>query len=119
MKKSSIGLESARHAQLTLFCATLSNASRIAILEALACNARCKEEIQELGGRSAFTVGVHLKYLKKHGLVKGSFTSKNTSYCLEYERFSEFKQVFDEFCDKVTRNRKQLQKGLVSCGNPK
>lgn len=105
--------------ELARFFASLSNTTRIAILEKLACRDNCENNINEIGGLSRFTIGMNIKYLKKHGLIKGSLTSKNISYCLNYNRLDEFKTLFDEFYNKVTQNRTKLNNGDISCTNKK
>lgn len=108
-----------RQEHLARFCASISNPTRIAILETLACKNTCEASINEIAGLSKFTVGMNLKYLKKYGLVKGSFTSKNTSYCLDYERLEEFKNLFDTFYNKVMENKPAMSSENVSCTNKK
>lgn len=87
------------------FCASISNHRRIKILEALACKNGCESKIDEVAGLSKFTVAINLKYLKKFGLIKGSFTSKNTSYCIDYQKLEEFKSLFDAFYNDLVTNK--------------
>lgn len=105
--------------ELAGFFASLSNTTRIAILERLACRDYCENHINEIGGLSRFTIAMNIKYLKKHGLIKGSLTTKNISYCLNYKRLDEFKTLFDEFYNKVTQNRTKLDSSDISCTNKK
>lgn len=60
---------------------------------------------------------MNLKYLKRYGLIKGSLTSKNISYCLDYEKFDEFKALFDEFYIIVTKNKSKINAENVPCTN--
>lgn len=104
---------------LARFCASLSNDTRITILETLARRNSCEASIKEIAGLSKFTVEMNLKYLKKYGLVKGSFKSKNTSYCIDYERLEELKDLFDAFYNKLVENRPKTNSETVSCINKK
>src|ERR1700761_2444380 len=102
--------------ELARFCAAIGNHTRIAILETLACHESCESDIREVAGLSRFTVGVNLKYLKKYGLIKGSFTSKNISYCIDHEQLDHFKNLFDTFYNKVTENKQKINSVAVCCG---
>lgn len=91
---------------LARFFGALSNPSRIALLEKLACNNACiKDDFIEFDGMSKFTVGMNLKYLKKHGLINGNLSSKKLSYCLNYQKLDELKQQFDDFYNRLNQNR--------------
>lgn len=100
---------------LAKFAASISNPTRIAIIETLAFHNNCEGNINEVAGLTKFTVGLNLKYLKKYGLIKGSLTSKNISYCLDFEKLEEFKNAFDEFYNKVTVNKKIINHKNVPC----
>ena len=115
MVNNSKAIVNKRQEDLARFCASIGNHTRIAILETLACKDSCEATIKEVAGLSKFTVGMNLKYLKKYGLVKGSFTSKNISYCIDYEKLEEFKNLFDTFYNKVTENKLKLDAEKVSC----
>lgn len=108
-----------KHDQIAKFCASLSNTSRLAILETLACSGSCAGDINGIAGLSRFTVGMNLKYLKKFGLVKGSLTSKNISYCLDYEKLEEMKKKFDEFYKNITENKPKQEYANGSCAKKK
>ena len=112
-------LGSVNHEQIAKFCASLANTSRLAILETLGRTENCAGDINEVAGLSRFTVGMNLKYLKKYGLIKGSLTSKNISYCLDYEKLEELKNLFDQFYNRITENKPKAENGNVSCTNKK
>ncbi|MBA2610747.1 MAG: helix-turn-helix transcriptional regulator [Bacteroidetes bacterium] len=104
---------------LARFCASLANTTRIAILQTLACRNNCEGNIYEVAGLSKFTVGMNLKYLKRYGLIKGSLSSKNISYCIDFEKLDEFKNAFDEFYNKVTVNKQIINSENVPCTSVK
>ena len=117
MTNGSKAIVNPKQEELARFCASIGNHTRIAIIETLACKDNCEATIKEVAGLSKFTVGMNLKYLKKYGLVRGSLTSKNISYCLNYEKLEEFKVLFDEFYNKVTKNKLKTPNENVSCSN--
>lgn len=105
--------------ELAKFFASFSNTTRLAIVDKMACRDNCEQNIYEVGGLSRFTVGMNLKYLKKYDIIKGSLSSKNISYCLNYEKLEEFKTLFDEFYNKITENKPKLNSEKLSCTNKK
>lgn len=106
-----------RHVLLSRYCGTFSNATRLAILEKLAANEHCmKGDFMEIPGISRFTVGQNLKDLRKYGLVNGTFTSKNITYCLNYEKLEEFKQLFDNLYTTLIKNKSSVNPNNVDCG---
>ena len=108
-----------KHEELAKFFASFSNTTRLAIVDKMACPNNCEQDIYEVGGQSCFTVGMNLKYLKKYDIIKGSLSSKNISYCLNYEKLEGFENLFDEFYNKVTENKPKLNLEKLSCTNKK
>ena len=109
--------ENNTHLLLSRFCGTLSNPTRIAILEKLACNEQCvKGDLMEIPGIARFTVGQNLKELKKYGIVNGSFTSRNMSYCINYEKLEEFKLLFDTLYNTLIQNKNSVNPKNEICG---
>ncbi len=105
-----------RYVLLSRYCGTFSNSTRIAILEKLAANKHCmKGDFMEIPGISRFTVGQNLKDLRKYGLVNGTFTSKNITYCINYEKLEEFKQLFDNFYNALIKNRASVNPTNKDC----
>lgn len=106
-----------RQEQLAKFFVSLGNRTRIAIVENLACRDQCvKDNILNVSGFARFTVGQNLKDLKKQGLVTGSFSSKNLSYCLDYQKIEEFKILFDGFYEKLMKNKENVNPQNEPCG---
>jgi DNA-binding transcriptional ArsR family regulator len=104
------------HVALAKLCATLSNPTRIAILEKLACGDQCvKGEFLNIEGLSRFTVGQNLKELKKHGLIKGTLSSRSITYCLDYEKLEAFKSLFDDLYSTLIKNKERVNPTNSSC----
>lgn len=98
-----------RQEELSRLCAVLGNPNRIVILETLASEGTCvMDDFLEIEGLSKFTVGVNLKYLKKFGLINGTLTSKNLSYCIDYKKLDEFKELFDRFYNTIMITRENV-----------
>ena len=109
-----------RYETLARFCGALSNQRRIALLAAVASNSNCvKDSYVEVEGLNKFAVGMNLKYLKKFGLVNGTFTSKKLQYCINYEQLEEFKGLFDEFYNSIIENKANIGSKSESCNNAK
>lgn len=107
-----------RHSELSRLCGALSNPSRIALLEKLACDGVCiKDDFIQLEGMSKFTMGMNLKYLKKFELISGSLSSRKLSYCLNYKKLDELKKQFDEFYELINRNRGNIDANNGICTN--
>ncbi|MBL7921646.1 MAG: helix-turn-helix transcriptional regulator [Bacteroidia bacterium] len=118
MKDESRPITNNRHSDLARLCGALSNPSRIALLEKLACDGTCiKNDFIDLEGMSKFTVGMNLKYLKKFELVNGNLSSKKLSYCLNYQKLDELKKQFDEFYERINRNRGNIDANKGNCLN--
>jgi len=106
--------------ELSRFCAAVSNPNRVVILESLACQGNCvKDDFLEIEGLSKFTVGMNLKYLKKFGLINGSFTTRNLCYCIDYKKLEEFKELFDDFYNTLVSNKEKVNPKNEICTNPK
>jgi ArsR family transcriptional regulator len=109
-----------RYETLARFCGALSNQRRIALLSAVASNTNCvKDNFVEVEGLNKFAVSMNLKYLKKFGLVNGTFTTKKLQYCINYEKLDEFKGLFDEFYNSIIENKENIELKSKNCNNPK
>jgi predicted transcriptional regulator len=105
-----------RLTELARLCGVLSNSSRIALIEKLACDGTCiKDDFIELNGMSKFTVGINLRYLKKFGIINGTITSKNLSYCINYKKIDELKSMFDEFYENINKSRGNIDANKGNC----
>ncbi len=118
--KKAVAIKNQQHEILSRYCAALGNPNRILLLEPLASEAKCiKDDVLEIQGLSKFTVGVNLKYLKKFGLINGTFTSRNLSYCIDYKKLEEFKLLFDDLYKTLTLNRSEINPENKICTNHK
>lgn len=118
--KQSKTITNNRQDDLSRFCAAMGNPNRIAILETLASQGNCVNgDFHEIKGLSKFTVGLNLKYLKKFGLINGSFTSRNLSYCIDYKQLEDFKQLFDGFYNTLMANKDKVNPQNTTCSNTK
>lgn len=105
--------------KLARFCAALGNPTLIGILKEVAQTGTCvKDDVVQLGGLSKFTVIRNLNYLKKFDLVKGTLTTKKMTYCIDYDKMTEFKSLFDSFYSQITENR-NMKEDSVCCNNKK
>jgi ArsR family transcriptional regulator, arsenate/arsenite/antimonite-responsive transcriptional repressor len=76
----------------------LSHPARIAILNELARRNVCVcGEIVEVLPLAQSTVSQHLKELKKAGLINGTVAGVKSCYCINWEAFNHFKQIFNSF----------------------
>jgi hypothetical protein len=92
--------------RLAKMAGCIANPTFIAIMEVLARKGNCvKDDFIHIEGISRLTVALNLKYLKKYGLINGSLTARNLSYCLNYDKIEEFKMLFDEFYRRIMQSR--------------
>ena len=92
--------------KLSRFCASIGNSTRVSIMEAVASKNNCVNgDVIEVSDLGKFATVINLKGLKKTGLINGTFHSKKMSYCIDYEKLDEFKTLFDNFYNNITKNR--------------
>lgn len=97
-------------------CATLSNTTRISILERIAtCDFCITGDFMEMEEVSKFTVGQNVKQLAKVGIINGSFTRKTMSYCIDYKKLEEWKNVVDEFYLTLIKNKDRVNPDNKPC----
>lgn len=75
-----------------------SHPARVAILEHLLKAEACinSDLVQELGLAQA-TISQHLKELKSIGIIQGTIEGVSMSYCINPEKWLEFKALFERF----------------------
>ncbi len=109
-----------QHVNLSKLCASLSNPTRIAILNKIAENETCVTgDFLEMGEVTKFTTGQNIKQLAKLGLINGSFTKKTMSYCINYEKLEEWKAVIDELYDSWIKNKEKVNPTNTACSAEK
>lgn len=105
-----------RHTELARLFGVMSNPTRIALIEKLACDSTCiKDDFIELNGMSKFTIGINLRYLKKFGIINGTITSKNLSYCINYKKIDELKSMFDVFYENINKSIGKIDAKKGNC----
>lgn len=79
-----------------LMCKALAHPARIRIIEYLKEMDQCIcGQIVDILPLSQSTVSQHLKILKAAGLVKGEVEGPRTCYCLDQEKFDQFKRMVE------------------------
>lgn len=78
-----------------------SHPARVAILQHLVQANACinSDLVQELGLAQA-TISQHLKELKSIGIIQGTIEGVSMSYCINEEKWQEFKSAFEAFFDQ-------------------
>ncbi len=93
----------AQQNQLALLAKTFGHPARVAILQHLfsinACV--CGDLVEEIGLAQA-TISQHLKELKNVGLIKGSVDGTSVCYCIDTEKWTEMKQIMNDFLNQDT-----------------
>lgn len=93
---------SAEDVQLAEFAKALGHPARIAILKTLAEKNECVcGEIVEILPLAQATVSQHLKELKKAGLIKGRVSGVKSCYCVNWEVFDRFAQIFTKYTGNI------------------
>jgi DNA-binding transcriptional ArsR family regulator len=79
----------------------LAHPARIGILHFLIQANACinSDLVQELGLAQA-TISQHLRELKEIGIIQGSIEGVSVSYCINQEKWSEIKGLFNQFFDQ-------------------
>jgi len=75
--------------------------ARVAILQYLLKSNACINTnlVHELGLAQA-TISQHLKELKYIGIIQGKVEGVSMNYCIDEEKWLEFKQLFEQFFDQ-------------------
>lgn len=93
------------------FAKVMSHPARLAILKTLAEKQMCIcGEIVQVLPLAQSTVSQHLKELKNIGLIKGEIEGVKSCYCLDWERFDYFFNIFKT-------ELSELKKFQSSCKN--
>lgn len=88
------------------FAKALGHPARVAILKVLAQRATCIcGEIVEVLPLAQSTVSQHLKELQKAGLVAGTVDGAKSCYCINWENFARFEQIFHSFFEQANQQR--------------
>ncbi len=63
----------------------------------------CNDIVDEIGLAQS-TISQHMQVISKAGLIKGNFKGNSLYYCLNVERFREFKDLFNAFFIKLNQS---------------
>lgn len=87
--------------ELAKVAKVLAHPARVAILHFLIQANACinSDLVQELGLAQA-TISQHLRELKEIGIVKGTIEGVSVSYCINQEKWSEIKGLFNQLFDQ-------------------
>ena len=91
--------------QIARLAKVISHPARIAILKYISEQEGCicNDLVEEIGLSQA-TISQHLTVIGNEGLLKGTFTGKKKSYCLNVERFEELQMLLNSFLNKTKSN---------------
>lgn len=102
--------------EFSKLCATLSNPTRIAILNRIAENDACLTgDFLEMGEITKFTAGQNIKQLAKFGLINGSFTKRTMSYCIDYQKLEQWKAIMDKLYESWSKNKDKVNPSNTRC----
>lgn len=88
--------------QIAAFAKALAHPARVAILEILIRQNACYcGDITEELPLAQSTISQHLKALRASGIIKGEIEGVKTCYCIDEEKFAEFRQVIEGLLGKI------------------
>jgi ArsR family transcriptional regulator, arsenate/arsenite/antimonite-responsive transcriptional repressor len=97
---------------LSVFCSALAHPARIAILKFLAEQKTCfSGDLSSHLPLSASTVSQHLTELKNLGLICGTVNGVRVSYCINFEKWNEYKILMSHFFAEISDSE------FTSCKN--
>lgn len=86
--------------ELAAFAKVLAHPARIAIIQyLLKSNTCCNSNLVVDLGLAQATISQHLKELKQLGIIQGTVEGVSVNYCINPEKWNEFKQKFTELFD--------------------
>ncbi len=89
---------------LATFAKALGHPARVAIIEYLVNSDKCiTGEIVDVIPLAQATVSQHLKELKLAGLIKGSVEGNAVCYCIDCEKWEEFKKMLNNIFEKLDK----------------
>lgn len=86
--------------ELAAFAKVLAHPARIAIIQyLLKANTCCNYNLVDDLGLAQATISQHLKELKQLGIIQGTVEGVSVNYCINPEKWQEFKEKFSELFD--------------------
>jgi len=84
--------------QLSKMMKVISHPARIAILQYIIDANQCiGNDLLDVLGLAQPTISLHLKELKLAGLIKGTIRGTSLSYCINKEKWDEYRDTFSAF----------------------
>ncbi|MEM9053078.1 MAG: metalloregulator ArsR/SmtB family transcription factor [Bacteroidota bacterium] len=90
-----------RQNKISALAKAFAHPARVAILQHLfkIDSCICGDLVDEIGLAQP-TISQHLKELKSLGLIKGNVEGTSVCYCIDKNRWSEMKQIVNEFLNQ-------------------
>ncbi|RRO17395.1 ArsR/SmtB family transcription factor [Flavobacteriaceae bacterium 14752] len=87
--------------QIAAIAKALAHPARIAILQEIfkAQSCICGELVGQINLAQP-TISQHLKELKNAGLIKGNIEGTSVCYCIDDNKWSQLKNIFNSFLDR-------------------
>ena len=83
----------------------IAHPARVAILQYISKQDACIcNDLADVIGLSQPTISQHLKVINEAGLLNGTFEGKSLCYCVDLDRFNEFREVLTNFFNKTRLN---------------
>lgn len=94
----------------------LAHPARIAMLQELCTVDKCNSKIVNGRVKNSLTAVGHLRSLEKAGFIKGNFTnSSKISYCVNWEKFNQFKNLLDELNQSIQSYGESICEKNINC----
>lgn len=102
--------------ELSAMLRVLAHPARIAMMQELCSGDTCNSKIVNGGVKHSITAVSHLRSLEKAGFIKGNFTnSSKISYCVNWEKFNQFKNLLDELNDSIQSYGNSICEKNINC----
>ncbi|TVR86536.1 MAG: ArsR family transcriptional regulator [Saprospirales bacterium] len=89
--------------QIATFARVFAHPARVAIIEyLLKSNTCCNSHLVKELGLAQPTISQHLKELKSTGILQGTIEGVSVNYCINPQKWSEFKNVFHQLFERYT-----------------
>jgi len=105
MGATNLSIHNEEQIEIAVIAKVLAHPARVAILQYISKKEACIcDDIVDEIGLSQPTISQHLQVIRRAGLIKGSFEGKRICYCLNIERFNEFKNILNNYFNNTTAN---------------
>lgn len=94
-----------RQNKISLLAKAFAHPARVAILQHIFNTNTCIcGDLVDVVGLAQSTISQHLKELKTIGLIKGNIEGTSVCYCINQSRWSEMKDILNEFLNQDITN---------------